>query len=93
VILFAAVYPRGMFDFVAGFLRWSTRVNAYALGLTDLYPPFSLEPSASSAAGAAVAADGRADVPASPASPPPLPGTPPPPPPPEEPTPPEDPQA
>ena len=43
VILFSAGFPRGMFDFVAGFVRWQTRVNGYALGLTDRYPPFSLE--------------------------------------------------
>lgn len=78
VILFRAVYPQGMFEFVAGFLRWSTRVNAYTLGLTDLYPPFSLEPSAMSAMSANTPAVTAADVPASPAVPPPLPSAPPP---------------
>jgi hypothetical protein len=43
VILFTARFPRGMFDFVAGVVRWQTRVSGYALGLTDCYPPFSLE--------------------------------------------------
>jgi hypothetical protein len=43
VILFSAGFPRGMFDFVAGYLRWQTRVTGYALGLTDRYPPFTLE--------------------------------------------------
>src|SRR5450756_176024 len=43
VILFSARFPSGMFGFVAGFVRWQTRVNGYALGLTDRYPPFSLE--------------------------------------------------
>jgi hypothetical protein len=43
VILFTARFPRGMFDFVAGVVRWQTRVSGYALGLTDRYPPFSLE--------------------------------------------------
>jgi len=32
-----------MFGFVAGFIRWQTRVNGYALGLSDRYPPFTLE--------------------------------------------------
>jgi hypothetical protein len=44
-ILFRAVYPQGMFDFVAGFVRWQARVSGYTLGLSDRYPPFSLEPS------------------------------------------------
>jgi len=45
VILFSARFPRGMFDFVAGVVRWQTRVSGYALGLSDQYPPFTFEPS------------------------------------------------
>lgn len=45
VILFVATFPRGMWDIEAGYVRWYTRVAAYALGLVDRYPPFSMSPS------------------------------------------------
>lgn len=42
-ILFTGTYPRGMFEFVVGVMRWHNRVVGYAVTLvTDQYPPFRL---------------------------------------------------
>ena len=43
-ILFTGRYPKGIFEFTVGVLRWTLRVSAYAfLLITDKYPAFSLE--------------------------------------------------
>ncbi len=43
-ILLTGTYPKSLFDFVVGVVRWGWRVTAYAVLLTtDKYPPFSLE--------------------------------------------------
>jgi hypothetical protein len=44
-ILFTRRYPRSIFDYVEGVIRWQNRVVGYAVILvTDEYPPFRLRP-------------------------------------------------
>jgi hypothetical protein len=44
-ILLTGRYPRGIFDYIEGVIRWHNRVVAYAFILvTDRYPPFRLRP-------------------------------------------------
>jgi hypothetical protein len=41
--LFTGWLPEFAASFLSGYVRWSTRVAAYGMLLTDVYPPFSLE--------------------------------------------------
>ena len=41
-ILFTGAYPRGLYEFGVGALRWRLRLEAYLLLMVDEYPPFSL---------------------------------------------------
>jgi hypothetical protein len=42
-ILFTRQYPPAVFNYLVGYLRWSTRVWGYTLLMTEEYPPFSLD--------------------------------------------------
>jgi hypothetical protein len=42
IILITGTYPRSLYDFGVGALRWRLRVEAYMLLMVDAYPPFSL---------------------------------------------------
>ena len=43
IVLVTGKYPRGMFNYLVGVSRWSTRTDAWIMGLVDKYPPFSLQ--------------------------------------------------
>jgi len=43
VILFTGTYPKALYDFGVGAMRWRLRVEAYMLLMVDDYPPFSLD--------------------------------------------------
>ena len=43
-ILFTGRYPRGLFNFYAGYMRWYAGVYSYLFHLYDKYPPFSMDP-------------------------------------------------
>jgi hypothetical protein len=85
VILFVARFPEGMHKFVAQWLGWAARVAVYSNGLTDSYPPFTLEtvdwgpaaagPAAGGPAGGQVAGAPVPPPPPLPSSPPPVPPT------------------
>lgn len=42
-VLFGGTYPAGLYRFTSGTLRWYHLIQAYTFGLTDTYPPFSLD--------------------------------------------------
>ena len=43
-VLFTGKYPQGVHKFLIGTTRWTTRASAYAMLMTDKYPPFGFDP-------------------------------------------------
>jgi len=43
VVMFTGEYPSRIFRITKGVLQWQVRLNCYVFGLTDIYPPFSLD--------------------------------------------------
>jgi len=41
LVVITGSYPESLYNFSVGFTRWSLRVEAYCLLMTDEYPPFS----------------------------------------------------
>lgn len=44
VLLFTARWPAGLYEFVAGVIRFTARITAYTFLAVDTYPPFGLGP-------------------------------------------------
>ena len=42
-VLITGRYPRGLWNYMVGVIRWSNRVNSYIYLMVDPYPPFSLD--------------------------------------------------
>ena len=42
-IIFTGPYPKGMYDFYVGYMRWMTRYQGYMYLLTDKFPPFTMD--------------------------------------------------
>jgi hypothetical protein len=45
-VLVTGRYPRGLFDYMVGVIRWGHRVAAWSYLLSDVYPPFKFDPDA-----------------------------------------------
>ena len=63
VILFTGAVPVSMHEWLAGILRWYTRLAAYRLGLVERYPRISLEPGMTTRLGAAEPAESQIGAP------------------------------
>lgn len=61
-ILFTGQYPRGLFGFVTGVLRWYYRVAGYFASFNDRFPPFALSAEAGPGARASAIMSGLAGV-------------------------------
>jgi len=54
-ILFTGRFPRGLFNFIVGLIRWNYRVSAYASLMRDEFPPYSFSAEAKPGSGRTIA--------------------------------------
>jgi hypothetical protein len=57
-ILFTGRYPRGLFSFVSGTMRWHLRIAGYFLSFNDRFPPYALSAEAGPASNGTTVASG-----------------------------------
>jgi hypothetical protein len=43
IIIFTGKYPRGFYNFVQGYFRWSMRLSVFLFLMRNEYPPFTIE--------------------------------------------------
>ncbi len=43
IVIFTGKYPRGLFNFVLGYLRWNMRLSTFLFLMSNEYPPFTTE--------------------------------------------------
>jgi len=63
-ILITGRFPRGLFNYIVGVMRWYVRVTAYSSLMRDEFPPFSKRADAAPGSGRAIAVSALLVIPA-----------------------------